>query len=571
MKTTILQLIFKGALLFIMAFTIISCSDEHFDINEDVLGQQTLWKQISSNPELSDFANLLDMVYVSKSEGNPTPVKYSELLDHDQHFTIWAPKNGSFDHSFYENLLETNPYIVEKELIQNHMTRYNRILNSSDSVLLNLYNSKTTVFDCPNAMIGGNKISTPNIGCSNGVLHIIDGAIEYMPNIYEYIGRNPKLDSLKTFLKRYEKLDFDEYSSTQGPTVNGNITWVDSVTHLYNDYFHMMSADLTCEDSVFAMVMPDNNAWENALKKTSAYFKYMNNYTQTMTTVDEEGNESSTTLSKKFTEAEVDSITNLYSKNAICENLVFNAKYQAKPFNINNPADCDSLESTVRNVFEQPLVVDIFNNAKPETLSNGYAYVVDSFEYRPSDTWAQDIKIEAEQGYNVENSNRCTLAPTMVTETAGDSLLKTTIVRVVQSSPSVNPEVTFKLANTLSCKYDIYVLMAYNTNANMPTKFKVSISYFDGKRSSQTSTTLKPTEGNIHADKSNTFTNFPPNIEENVLVDSILVAQDFSLPTCCYGLDFYPTLKIAVQVSSKEISTYTREMWIDKIVLVAKE
>lgn len=571
MNTKILKLIAKSTLLFSTAFTIISCSDDHFDIDPMTLNQKTLWENISTDPSLSDFAGILDNAYVSKSEGEATSVKYSELLDHDQRFTIWAPKNGTFNAEEYMEMLTKDPYKVEKELIQNHMARFDQILKGTDSIQLDLYNSKSTIFDKAGATIGGKNISTPNIGCSNGVLHILNGTINYMPNIYEYISRKPEYDSINSFIKSYEKLEFDEYSSTQGPTVNGNITWVDSVTNIYNEYIYSMNAFINREDSMYAMVIPTNKAWEQALKRTTNYFHYIPNYSQTFTTVDDEGNSNSTTQTKQFTAAELDSITKLYSKNAICENLVFNARYQDKPFNVNNPANCDSLESTAGNVFMQPQVEAIFNGTKPETLSNGYIYEVDTFAYEPQDSWAQDIKIEAEQGYYVENAFRCSLAPTTYTVEVGDSLVKTSIVRAIQSSSSVNPEITFKLPNTLSCKYDIYVLMAYNTDANMPTKFKASLSYFEGKKATQSSTNLKPIEGDIHADKSNTFSNIEPDYAGYQIVDSILIAKDFSFPVCCYGLDFYPTLKLATQVSSKEISTYTREMWIDKILLVAKE
>ena len=554
----------------------LSCSDDHFDINPDVAGRQTLWESINSNPELTQFADILDNVYYSKSEGSTTSLKYSDMLNHDQTFTIWAPKNGSFDYDKYKALVATDPYTVEKELIQNHIVRYSHVMNGSKTEQLDLFNSKTAMFDPANATMGGSSIVTPNIGCSNGVLHVLNSAIAYMPNLYEFIASQPQLDSLYTFLKGYEKYSFDEYSSTQGPTVNGNITWVDSVTHLSNEYFSMMNAEITQEDSTFAMVMPTNTAWENALKKTKDYFNYMATYSQKITTVDEEGNSSESTTQRTFSTEELDSMKNLYSNNAICQNLVFNVNYQALPFNLNNPADCDSLESTSGKVFEKPQVEDIFAGAKPEEVSNGYAYIVDTFAYRACDTWAADKDIEAEQPSSIENSTRCNLMNTTLSFVEGDSVVKFTIARGIQTAPTMNPDITFKLQNVMSCKYDIYVVMAYNSNANMPTKFKAAITYHDGKRSTQSSSNLKPIAGDtIHAGASNTFVNREcPYVDEEGNIqytDSILIAKDFTFPVSYYGLDFYPTIKLSSNISSKETSTYTREMWIDKIVLVAKE
>ena len=554
----------------------LSCSDDHFDIQPEVAGRQTLWESINSNPELTQFAEILNNVNYSKSEGSTTSLKYSELLNHDQTFTIWAPKNNSFDYDKYIKLVETDPYTVEKELIQNHIVRYSHVMNGNTIEQLDLFNSKTAVFDPANATMGGSSIVTPNIGCSNGVLHVLNSAIAYMPNLYEYIESQPQLDSLYTFFKGYEKYSFDENNSTQGPTVNGNITWVDSVTHLSNEYFSMMGAEITHEDSTFAMVMPTNSAWESALNKTKNYFNYMSSYSQKITTIDEEGNSSETTIQQTYTTEELDSMNSLYSKDAICQNLVFNANYQALPFNINNPADCDSLESTARKVFERPQVEDIFAGAEPVKVSNGYAYVVDTFAYRACDTWAADKRYEAEQNSNIENSSRCNLMNTTLSFVEGDSIVKFSITRGVQTVSSTNPDITFKLSNVMSCKYDIYVVMAYNSNANMPTKFKASITYHEGKRNTQSSTNLKPIPtDSIHIGASNTFVNREcPYVDEDGVTqytDSILVAQDFVFPVSYYGLDFYPTIKISSNISSKELSNYTREMWIDKIVLVAKE
>lgn len=567
--------IFKHTMVLALALTVLSCSDDHFDINSSVADRPTLWEAISNNAELSDFADILDNVYYSKSEGSQTKVKYSELLSHDQNFTVWAPKNNDTILAKYKSMLATDPYTVEKELVQNHIVRYSKIMNGSESEVLDLFNSKTALFDPANMQMGAKHVSDANIGCSNGILHVLDGVIEYKPNLYEYISKDTTLSELNSFLKEYEMLRFDEANSTQGPTVNGNITWVDSVVNMTNDYFSMMDAYLNKEDSIYAMVLPNNNAWEDAIGITSKYFKYMKTYNQKVVTVNSEGDETTTPLDKTFTDEELDSMSNLFSKSAICQNLVFNAKYQAKPFNIDKPADCDSLVSTNGRVFEQPQVAQIFGDAVPVELSNGYAYVVDTFAYRGIDTWAKKRDLEAEMSSNIESNVRCNMANTQCSFVMPDTVVKYTVARAVQTTPTANPEITFKLPNIMSCKYDIYVVMAYNTNANMSTKFKATLTYHEGKRSTQSNATLKPEADDIHKGASNTYVNLPcPYVDDNGVtqyVDSICVAHDFEFPVAYYGTDFYPTLKLSVNVTSKEISTYTREMWIDQIVLVAKE
>ena len=84
-----------------------SCADDHFDINPSVSGRNTLWENISSNEDLSEFADILQRVKYSKSEGITTVETYADLFSNNQTFTVWAPKNGSFDYEKYDALLET--------------------------------------------------------------------------------------------------------------------------------------------------------------------------------------------------------------------------------------------------------------------------------------------------------------------------------------------------------------------------------------------------------------------------------------------------------------------------------
>ena len=567
------------ALAFLLTLT--GCKDEHFDVNADVEGRQTIWESISSNPELSEFADILSSAYYSKSETASTPLTYAELFSQDQTFTVWAPKNGTFDYSFYKSLLQSNKvgdaYRVEKELIRNNMTRYRFMLSGSEEQEIDLFNDKTAMFDCANRTMAGNAISKANISCSNGVLHITEGSVEYKQNLYEFLENTAGLDSICKFIKGYEEYRFDEYASTQGPTVNGNITWVDSVTNLTNNYFSSMNAYLTREDSLYAMIVPDNDAWESIIKKTRTYYNFLPTYTQNVVTVDNDGNEKSEQVTTSFTQAELDSMINLYSKSAICNDLVFNAKYQYSKFDPYNPWDCDSLHSTNGTKFKAPYIQPLFaGNASPQELSNGYAYVVNQYNFRPVDTWASKSIIEAEYSRNVENNTRCSLSNYTGTFTRNDSIIKYSVIRTVQTSSSANPEVTFKIQNTLSCKYDIYLLMAYNTNAEKPCKFKATIGYHDGKKASATTSNLAIDDTDtLHYAGKNLFTNRPPYVDEKgyqQYVDTIPLAKDFNLPISYYRMDnAYVTLKIASNVTSREATTYSREMWIDKIIFVAKE
>ena len=114
-----------------------SCTDDHFDVNPDVAGRTTLWENIQSNENLSQFAEILSKVHYSKSKGVSTPQTYSDLLNHDQTFTVWAPENGSFNYQYYIDLINTENvdslYKVETNLLQNHITRFSKVMSGADS------------------------------------------------------------------------------------------------------------------------------------------------------------------------------------------------------------------------------------------------------------------------------------------------------------------------------------------------------------------------------------------------------------------------------------------------------
>lgn len=567
-----------------------SCTNDHFDIDPGVEGRLTLWESIKSRNEISEYANILSRTQYSKNENTQTPQTYADLLSNDQTFTIWAPVNGSFNYAYYDSLLKTgvisDAYKVEKELIRNNMTRFSHVMSGNEVQTFEMFNSKPVVFDFGKGTIKDQNVITRNVGASNGVLHIIDGPVAYQPNVYEFMASRPDLDSLNTFIKAFEKFEFNEYASTQGPTVNGQITWVDSVTYLSNEYlYYTLRAYINREDSLYAMIMPTNKAWEEALERTKKFYNYKKSYVQTIIKVDENGNESSSSVTTSLSDEERDSLTNIHSKNAIIGDYVFNARYQYGNTyeNFNKVGACDSLINTVGRKFYDPINASLFDNQEPIEVSNGYVYVVDNFNLKVEDGWGETKKNEAEFFSYQDSYTGCTPLTHRLKANIGiedefgnrvDSIIEVSLLRTKQTSSAANPTITFKMPNVLSCKYDIYVLMAYNLDANLPNKFRAQISYHNDNpsKTSMENVNLQVPEG--VAGSGRNFENRPPRIENGKIeyVDTILVAKDFEFPVCYYGLqNAYPTLRLTSYVMSRETNLYTREFWIDKIILKAKE
>lgn len=569
-------------------FLVASCQDDHFDINGDVSGRGTLWENIQSTDNLSEFADLLNRVYYSKAEGNNTPQTYADLFSHDQTFTVWAPQNGTFDYDGWNKLLNdgtsASAYKVENQLIRNCMARYSHLLSGSDSTQIPLFNDKTAWLNNGEATIQGVAIKTTNIGASNGVLHVTEGAIPYLQNLYEYINQAEGVDSLRDFLSSFEEQEFDEELSTQGPTIDGNITWVDSVTHVSNRYLdYYMNAQLNDEDSTYAVVIPSNTAWQKAYAQIRPYFNYMPEYVQSVNASSSLNTDSTVSQTTTFTEEELDSITNLGVHNVIAGTLAYSMSQQFghTVSEITTPGACDSIISTTGYVIHNPYSAEIFDGATPTELSNGYAFLVDNYNFRPEDIWL--VKKEREAEFYYEFYDYCTPSTKKINytysyqsdSTDDNSWRDTTITEtVLQLSPersTANCAVSIQLPRTYSCKYDIYAVMAYNVEAARPYQFRAYINYHNNRRTT-TRQQLSPIEG-VNGTE-HYFRTKAPHVDENGIFhfnDSVLLASDFELPVCYVGLDdAYPTLEISSHITSSLRTTYTNELLIDKIVLIPK-
>ena len=93
---------------------IIGCSactdtiDEHYQVSDGV-PTKTLWEQIIEQPNLTQFAKVLENVhyYNNGSETKPSSLTYKDLLQQNNKMTVWAPVDGTFDLSTWGTLQES--------------------------------------------------------------------------------------------------------------------------------------------------------------------------------------------------------------------------------------------------------------------------------------------------------------------------------------------------------------------------------------------------------------------------------------------------------------------------------
>ena len=216
----------------------------------------TLWGNISSRSDLSEFASLL-------VKGG-----FDKELDKSRFYTVWAPKNGTFDFATYNQM--DSATLVDR-FIKSNVADFNYVLSSSFNERVHALNEKSYTFQNENgSTYDENKVVTANIPNVNGTLHITEGAAVYRPNIYEFIFDHAEdgVDtSLAVYLKKYETAYLDLENSIPGPIDTlGRQTYSDSVIIVENDMINQMRALIDDEDSLYTMFVPTEEAYETTYK-----------------------------------------------------------------------------------------------------------------------------------------------------------------------------------------------------------------------------------------------------------------------------------------------------------------
>lgn len=540
------------------AFTM-GCSDwdDHYDGNASAVGTaaSTLWENISSNSELSQFSALLQKA------------GYDKVLTQSQTYTVWAPKDNTFNFDYF-NSLSTDKLL--KEFVQNHISRYNyAVPNEKDPIVLML-NEK--VMPYVSNMIGGVNISK-SIGTSNGVLKTLDGLLPFRYNIYESLEPGDfAIDSISKYIHDYDVKKLDIAKSVQGPVKDGRITYLDSVFEEDNTLYALYSAYIQREDSNYTMLVPTNNAWTKAKETVSKYFNYIDEFTFL-------SNTSTSSATRKEEAVKIDAaylrdsminymlVQDMFYNNNLPANAALNNLQTGQRLNV------DSLMGTNyiwggRSVVYSEDAANLFEGAVRVDKSNGAIFVTDSLRMRTWTTWNPPIKVEAEypiysQAQNITYGNGFSENITAGTKNplVEGAVSNNTYLYVQPINTSVNPELDIYLPHVRSTTYNIYcVFVPENiTNENVavedlkPNRLRVRVGYNDVNGAVK--------EYNV----SGYLENDPTK------VDTVLVGE-FNFPIAYEGTgDYYPYIRLISQVTRNMTADYSRELRIDCLLLIPKE
>jgi uncharacterized surface protein with fasciclin (FAS1) repeats len=560
------------------ALALTACSD-FSDYNEtpvmaEAAGDQTLWENISQNPELSDFASLV------KQSG------YYGRLDSARSMTVWAPKNGTFNLADFQSLSKDD---LLKQFVKAHMADYTHAASGKVEERVHMLNDKSFDFVGDGSYtFGGVNISKANVPSNNGLLHIIDGYAPYYPSLYEYIKMASGIDSLRNHFMRYELTTLDLEKSVKGSMVDGVQTYIDSVFVTSNSMIRQLNASLTNEDSTYTFVMPTNKAFMDMYNKVKPYY----NILATTTVQDVENYTSATDNKTKTVTVNASYLTDSLVRRHIVNNLVFSNKDAYNKWVVNEGEFTDTLRSTTRQKFSNPReILEAYQVGEPVEMSNGYARIVDSLAFYPWETYAPELEFTPLRNLGALFPAAALSSSYIITSSDGQPLTglfgpETTLTEyryawITPGGDRAKPDFFVEMPGVMSTTYNFYVVFmptakfATDTRPNW-LNFQLLYCGKDGKAATYNFNKAYAdsllTGGTLPADvtavNANTAFINDPEKTDTVFIGRFTFPVNYS--ALGNGYEYAPSLRVTSPISvlnNTQLATYTRDVRIAAILL----
>lgn len=543
--------------------TATSCSD--FDdynetfVDANASADKTLWENITSNPELSDFVTLV------KKAG------FDKELNGNRYYTVWAPLNSVLVNSEY---FDADSAVVLERFVKNHISDYNYGAVGNIDERIHTLNRKSIEFKGGGSAYSYSDVplKTLNLPGINGVLHTLDGVAKYYPNVYDFVFQSGRaIDSLKAYFQHYEDSLLDVSNSILGPIVDGKQTYTDSVMLKYNGLTGRLKASLSNEDSSYTFIMPVDTAWKMAYNRIKPYYKYANT-----TKAQDLGNASGSSipdLEFKSTAAEMEHLSDSLVKFAMVSNLIYsNTNGYNKWLEDGNASDTDTLYTTLRNKLSNPKDI-LARTVETVKLSNGMVRIVDSIAAYPWETYAPEIKVNPyrSRGRVLTGTAHSATLKNVNLEETGFGKFDTDEIPFIWVEPNsgmAKPELDIYLPNVLSTTYNFYCVFFPASVANAaevgkPNNVNIVLNYCkaDGKLADWKFSA----DGKGNPSKPVAFEN------DITKADTVFLGQ-FTFPVAYNGLDddYCPNIKITSpfsQFNQAMMKKYTRDICIAAIIL----
>lgn len=507
MKTIFKNVAKCGFLGAVLLLGTTACTDDHFDvIPGTVTSSATLWQNIQTNGVTDSVAMILSRTIVQDDEyDNKGRQTYADLLDRPQTFTVWLPKDGSFNAKYYLDLLDqrsanfvSDPasgtdadwrinYTVANQFVKNHIARfsYEASLDRQKVRMLNekvcYYTAGDDVFNTVSLVSG----EAANIHSSNGTLHVLEGRSPFAYNLYDYVGASGDFTKLWTELSdsAIDKREWSQDASTPGAMdPDGNMVYIDSVYISSNYYLDNSLAQVKNEDSLYIALWPTDAAWEEANRKVGELFKFGNSY-------DTEYNETTGAFARtgsrglNLTAEQVDSLRELNVNYLLISSGLFSTSQfpvtdKTDSAMVNNYAQtADSLYSTSGFYFynkNKGGLNPLFEGKQPIKASNGYIYALDRYDIDPAYSWVSQKELDLSMQYDVAHvSDNVEGTKGMLVQLDAESRnesvkgeVEDNVYRRFYAMNTSTMTVDFRLDNLYSTAYRISAVMVPN-NINL--------------------------------------------------------------------------------------------------------
>lgn len=576
--------------------TATSCSDYN-DYNSapsagDLPGaNSTLWENISSDAQLTKFANLAKKC------------NFSEVLNSPRFYTVWAPIDNAISDTEYARLMASDSATIVKQFMQQHITEYNYQVSSElKSTTIVSLNAKHHTFT-QNAFDGFSYIADAiNLPSTNGVMHKINGLSEFHQNLYENIDNLTDCKSIKDYIQKYDEYYLDVNASVIGPLRDGKQTYLDSVMKKRNNVIRsIMRADLEDEDSTFCMLIPNDKAWNAAYTVINPCYNYipkLDYMDLSKKTLAASSLKATDSKADKAAEADGDLQDSLTCRN-IVSNLVFSKCYQRNDplFGNGSFAATDTAYSTSENHLTN--MQEVLNHTTTiSEMSNGMTRVIDSMTFYPWETYNPVIgtmypeatmKVTKLTTHNIPvdslagRDSLFSKVPQMIRQWI---LPKTSRFFSYVAVDSANidgttgkPEFNFALKNVRSATYHIYVVTVPGQVEEpladvKPYYLRFYLSWTDAANKQQytvlpqgAKNTIEMTTDKGASTATMTYLGDPGRL-------NVFDLGEFTFPVCYYGLDAYPSLMMMhtkSYTSSSNRKKYDQQMRVAGVYLVPKE
>ena len=206
--------------------------NDHYDDNGTNASRTSILDIVKTDADLANFSAVVQALGCADS-----------LLNQSRVYTLWAPVNEYVNKdSLLAEIEKGNRDKVLNRFVESHVANFKYAASDTmkaDNYML-LLNEKMVPFVgnfSEGYTFDGKQVLEKNIPAFNGIVHKIGGAVNYALNLWEYLENAEGADSVAKFLYSFNVSKFDEWASIEGPTVQGNKTYLDSVFSNSNQWF----------------------------------------------------------------------------------------------------------------------------------------------------------------------------------------------------------------------------------------------------------------------------------------------------------------------------------------------